>query len=118
MQTSANQQSQLYKTIKLNVLSVFILLAVSLVPTALRAQVTAALPAVGTHVTLGNIDGINIEAMVQSPSAQKTALQVACVFEYTDNDIYTLPALPLAANGMAHLDRGLNGIITTNLILK
>jgi hypothetical protein len=113
MKTSANQQTQLYKSIKLNLLSIFILLAVSLVPTALRAQVTAALPIVGTHALLGTIDGVNIEAMVQSPSAQKTALQVACVFEYTPNDIYAPPALPLAANGMAHLDRGLNGIITT-----
>lgn len=111
MKTSANQQLQLYKTLKLHVLSVFILLA--LIPAALRAQVAPALPVVGTHVTLGNIDGINIEAMVQSPSAQKTPLQVACVFEYTPNDIYMPPALPLAANGMAHLDQGLNGIITT-----
>ncbi len=71
------------------------------------------MPVVGTHAVLGKIDNIDIETMVQSPSAEKTPLQIACVFEYTENDIYAPPALPLAANGMAHLDQGLNGIITT-----
>jgi hypothetical protein len=38
---------------------------------------------------------------------------VACVFEYTDGDIFTSPpALPAASNGMVHLDKALNGIIT------
>lgn len=80
-----------------------------MLPALLAAQT---LPVVGTHAISNKINGINIEVMVQSPSAEKTPLQVACVFEYTDNDIFTPPALPAAANGMVHLDKGLNGIIT------
>ncbi len=112
MKTSTNQQQQFYKKIASYLLYLFILFAALLKPAVSRAQTTAALPAPGTHSTLGKIEGIDIGVMVQSPSAQKTPLQVACVFEYTPNDIYTPPALPLAANGMAHLDQGLNGIIT------
>ena len=82
------------------------------IPALLSAQATTVLPAVGTHATVGSIDGINIEAMAQSPSAEETPLQVACVFEYSENDIFSAPALPAAANGMVHLDKGLNGIIT------
>jgi hypothetical protein len=78
---------------------------------ALRAQTTA-LPAVGTHAVQATTDGIALEVMVQSPSAEQTPLQVACVFEYTENDIFAPPALAAAANGMVHLDKGLNGIIT------
>lgn len=78
---------------------------------ALQAQTTA-LPAVGTHAIQGTSNGIALEVMVQSPSAEQTPLQVACVFEYTENDIFSPPALPAAANGMVHLDKGLNGIIT------
>jgi hypothetical protein len=51
--------------------------------------------------------------MVQGPSTEITSLQVACVFEYTEGDIFNSPpALPAAANGMVHLDHDLNGIIT------
>lgn len=112
MKTLTTHQPSAYTNIKLRIFSLLILFAVIVTPVALHAQTKTVLPAVGTHATLGNIDGINIEAMVQSPSAENTPLQVACVFEYTENDIYTPPALPLAANGMVHLDKGLNGIIT------
>jgi hypothetical protein len=51
--------------------------------------------------------------MVQGPSTEITPLQIACVFEYTDGDIFNSPpALPEAVNGMVHLDKSLNGIIT------
>jgi hypothetical protein len=74
---------------------------------------TPVLPAVGTHVILGQVDGINIEAMVQSPSNEATPLQIICVFEYVEGDIYTSPpALPAAANGLVHVDKQLNGLLT------
>ena len=61
----------------------------------------------------GKIDGVAIEGMVQGPSTEVTPLQVACVFEYTEGDIFNSPpALPAAANGMVHLDHDLKGIIT------
>lgn len=69
--------------------------------------------AVGTSTIWGKIDGVAIEGAVQGPSTEKTPLQVACVFEYTEGDIFNSPpALPPAANGMVHLDQALNGLIT------
>jgi hypothetical protein len=112
MKTSTIQLFRSYKTSASYIYGVFMLLTILLMPAALTAQTAVTLTAVGTHTITGNINGIDIEVITQSPSAQKTPLQVACVFEYTENDIYTPPALPLAANGMAHLDRGLNGMIT------
>jgi hypothetical protein len=51
--------------------------------------------------------------MVQGPSTEATPLQIACVFEYTEGDIFNSPpALPAAVNGMVHLDHDLKGIIT------
>lgn len=68
---------------------------------------------VGTHTVWGTVNGIEIEGMVQGPSAQITPLQVACVFEYTEGDIYNAPpALPAALNGMVHLDEALKGLVT------
>ncbi|SEW43042.1 Cytosol aminopeptidase family, N-terminal domain [Chitinophaga sp. YR573] len=73
------------------------------------AQVTAT----GTSTIWGKIDGVAIEGMVQGPSTAITPLQIACVFEYTEGDIFNAPpALPAAVNGMVHLDKDLNGIIT------
>jgi hypothetical protein len=67
----------------------------------------------GTSKIWGKIDGVAIEGMVQGPSTEPTPLQVACVFEYTEGDIFkSPPALPPAANGMVHLDQALDGIIT------
>lgn len=85
--------------------------------TNICAQQTAgnpaqSLPAVGTSAILGKVDGVAIETTVQSPSAEVTPLQIACVFEYTEGDIVNPPALPAVANGMLHLDKALNGIIT------
>lgn len=71
------------------------------------------LPAVNTKEMLGKVDGIEIEAVVQSPSAQNTPLQVVCLFEYTEGDIFNSPpALPKEQNGMLHVDEALHGLIT------
>ena len=68
---------------------------------------------IGTHKIWGKIDSVMIEGMVQGPSTEVTPLQVACVFEYTEGDIFNSPpALPPALNGMVHLDHDLMGIIT------
>lgn len=68
---------------------------------------------INTKELLGNVDGIDIEAVVQSPSAQETPLQVVCLFEYTEGDIFTSPpALPKELNGMVHVDEALHGLIT------
>ena len=68
---------------------------------------------VGTSKIWGQVDGISIEGMVQGPATEVAPLQIACVFEYTEGDIFTSPpALPAALNGMVHLDKALNGLIT------
>ena len=67
----------------------------------------------GTSKIWGKIDGVNIEGMVQGPATEITPLQVACVFEYTEGDIFNSPpALPAELNGMVHLDNALKGLIT------
>ncbi len=71
------------------------------------------LPSLGTKETLGKLDNIDIEVLVQSPAAQNTPLQIVCLFEYTEGDISTSPpALPKELNGMLHVDEALNGLIT------
>jgi hypothetical protein len=76
-------------------------------------EAIAALPALGSVSKLGSVDGVDIETMVQSPAAQETPLQVVCLFEYTEGDIFNSPpALPKALNGMVHVDEALKGLIT------
>ncbi|WP_039377988.1 M17 family peptidase N-terminal domain-containing protein [Parachlamydia acanthamoebae] len=71
------------------------------------------LPKVGTQEIVGKVNNISIEALVQSPSAQETPLQIVCVFEYTEGDIFTSPpALPKELNGLLHVDAALHGLIT------
>lgn len=71
------------------------------------------LPEVGTEELVGRIDGIDIVVKVASPSAQETLLQIVCLFEYVEGDIFTAPpALPKALNGMVHVDEALGGLIT------
>lgn len=67
---------------------------------------------IGTTKVWGKVDGISIIGLVQGPSAAVAPLQVACVFEYTEGDIFNPPALPAALNGMVHLDHALKGQIT------
>lgn len=65
-------------------------------------------PAIGTAKIWGKVDNLAIKGLVQGPSASVTPLQVACVFEYTEGDIYNSPpALPANLNGMVHLDQDL-----------
>lgn len=67
----------------------------------------------GTEKVWGSVDGISFAGWVEGPSAAKSDLQVACLFEYTEGDLTNSPpALPAAANGMLHLDKALNGQIT------
>ncbi len=68
--------------------------------------------AIGTSKNWGAVDGVSIVGLVQGPSAAVADLQIACVFEYTDGDIFNPPALPKDLNGMVHLDEALKGIIT------
>ncbi|AYL99381.1 M17 family peptidase N-terminal domain-containing protein [Mucilaginibacter celer] len=78
-----------------------------------QQKATNNLPAIGTSAILGEIEGIKIEAKVQSPSAELTPLQIVCVFEYVEGDIYTSPpALPANLNGMVHVDQQMKGLIT------
>jgi hypothetical protein len=70
-------------------------------------------PAVlGTRAVIGKSNNLEIEVTVQGPAAEVTPLQVACVFEYVEGDIFAPPALPAAANGMVHLDSALHGLVT------
>lgn len=66
----------------------------------------------GSTTTWGKVDGVAVNGLVQGPSAAEAELQVACVFEYTEGDIFNPPALPANLNGMVHLDDALKGIIT------
>lgn len=68
--------------------------------------------AVGTSRNWGTVDGISMIGLVQGPSSADTQLQVACVFEYTDGDIFNAPALPASLNGLVHLDEALKGELT------
>lgn len=67
---------------------------------------------VGTSKNWGFVDGIAMIGLVQGPSSADTQLQVACVFEYTEGDIFKAPALPANLNGLIHLDEALKGELT------
>ncbi|SEO56041.1 Cytosol aminopeptidase family, N-terminal domain [Mucilaginibacter gossypiicola] len=99
-----------------NLLRLFIAIVVIILTSFTNswAQTNAsALPKSGTSAVLGQIDGINIATAVQSPSNQQTPLQVICVFEYTEGDIFNSPpALPRNLNGLVHIDDALKGILT------
>lgn len=67
----------------------------------------------GTSKIWGYVNNTAIIGLVEGPATAKTTLQIACVFEYTEGDIFNSPpALPPAQNGMVHLDEALNGKIT------
>ena len=76
------------------------------------ASESAKTTAVGTSKAWGSVDGIKMIGLVQGPSSADTQLQVACVFEYTDNDIHSAEALPAKLNGLVHLDEALKGEFT------
>ncbi len=102
------------KKIQWSLIALFSALAIS--PIQTYAQTTVAAPkttAIGTSSIWGNVDGLAIEGLVQGPSAAVSDLQVACVFEYTEGDIFiSPPALPAALNGLVHLDEALHGTLT------
>jgi len=91
---------------------VALILTGSLTPSVSAQTVAEAKAAVGTATTWGKVDGISVVGLVQGPSAAAADLQIACVFEYTEGDIFNPPALPAELNGMVHLDEALKGIIT------
>lgn len=76
------------------------------------ASESAKTTAIGTSKEWGSVDGIKMIGLVQGPSSADTQLQVACVFEYTDNDIHSAEALPAKLNGLVHLDEALKGEFT------
>lgn len=76
------------------------------------ANSSATTTAVGTSKNWGSVDGISMIGLVQGPSSADAQLQVACVFEYTDNDIHSAQALPANLNGLVHLDEALKGEFT------
>lgn len=70
-------------------------------------------PPQGTSKVWGVLEGISITGLVEGPATADSQLQIACVFEYTENDIYNSPpALPAAVNGLVHLDQALKGQLT------
>lgn len=111
--TSINHQNS-HRKASIAGLFVFSLLITSLSSNAQQTNVgtTTKTASVGTSKVWGMVDGLAIEGLVQGPSAAVAPLQVACVFEYTEGDIFNPPALPSALNGMVHLDEALKGQIT------
>lgn len=75
-------------------------------------QAFAQTAALGSTTTWGKVDGVSVNGLVQGPSSAEADLQVACVFEYTEGDIFNPPALPANLNGMVHLDDAFKGLIT------
>lgn len=105
------------KNILKNTLSKSLLIVVVVFSTLTFAQTTtansSATPAkIGTSKNWGSVDGISMIGLVQGPSSADAQLQVACVFEYTDNDIHSDQALPANLNGLVHLDEALKGEFT------
>lgn len=107
----SNQRNSNLKLVLLQTILLFFIPGF-LNPAVAQSQ-TPATTAVGTTKIWGKVDGVEVEGLVQGPSAAVAPLQIACVFEYTEGDIYNSPpALPVALNGMVHLDKALNGLIT------
>lgn len=74
---------------------------------------TTTLPSLGEVAKLGSVGGVEIETAVQSPASQETPLQIVCLFEYTEGDIFNSPpALSKELNGLVHVDEALKGLIT------
>lgn len=104
-----------YKHSRLILLSVLLtggLQTLGLQTQAQQTDTTRKLTPIGTASVWGKVDEVAFEGLVQGPATAPTPLQVACVFEYTEGDIFNPPALPANLNGMVHLDHALNGIIT------
>lgn len=99
------------RSIKTNFMAFMLLF--TLISAVNPTQSPKTLPPVGTAEIVGKVDGMDIEVKVQGPSAQETPLQIICVFEYTEGDIYNSPpALPKDLNGLVHVDENLKGLFT------
>jgi hypothetical protein len=98
----------------ISTISLSLLLCLGFAPTSVSAQESKTmLPAIGTSAIMGTVNGVAVEAKVQSPSNEATPLQIVCVFEYTEGDQFNTPnALPPAVNGMVHVDQQLKGLVT------
>lgn len=94
------------------VLAAFVLTASATNFVSAQTATTETKTAVGISKNWGTVDGVSVVGLVQGPSAAVADLQIACVFEYTEGDIFNPPALPKDLNGMVHLDEALKGIIT------
>ena len=104
-----NNSKKIFK-IPRYILGLLVYFSISLSGLKVAAQENVA---IGTTKVWGKIDGVAIEGVVQGPSAQISDLQIACVFEYTDGDIFNSPpALPAALNGLVHLDQDTKGLLT------
>jgi hypothetical protein len=113
--TITMKNTMIITTYRLRYTSLFLLLTflfTGLSNTAFAQTAETKLTPQGTTVTWGKVDGVEINGLVQGPSTAEAELQVACVFEYTEGDIFNPPALPANFNGMIHLDDALKGIIT------
>jgi Cytosol aminopeptidase family, N-terminal domain len=88
-----------------------LLIALSLLLLCAHAHADSA-AAIGTDAEIGELEGLHVHVKVAGPHAHVVPLQIACVFEYTKDDLRAPPALPPAANGMVHLDEALGGLIT------
>ncbi|MBE8728224.1 peptidase M17 [Flavobacterium sp. KB82] len=95
------------KTYRFRATALFLLLFAGLTNIAFAQNA-----ALGSTTTWGKVDGVAVNGLVQGPSAAEADLQVACVFEYTEGDIFNPPALPANLNGMVHLDEAFKGLIT------
>ncbi len=97
------------KNILKNTVSRLLIVATLAFSTLTFAQTTTKTTAIGTSKNWGSVDGISMIGLVQGPSSANAQLQVACVFEYTEGDIFNAPALPASLNGLVHLDDALKG---------
>lgn len=67
----------------------------------------------GASKVWGYVDNVAIAGLVEGPATADVELQIVCVFEYVEGDIFNSPpALPASLNGMVHLDEALKGKIT------
>lgn len=101
------KNSNFFKTYRLRQIALTLLLFAGLTHNAFAQNA-----ALGSTTTWGKVDGVAVNGLVQGPSAAEADLQVACVFEYTEGDIFNPPALPANLNGMVHLDDAFKGLIT------
>ncbi len=110
--TNTNPKYRIRSTFAAGLLACSLLFVTLAASAQQTGSVATATTPIGTSKIWGTVDGLAIEGLVQGPTGAASALQVVCVFEYTEGDIFNPPALPAALNGMVHLDEALKGQIT------